>query len=178
MIAQAAAHDEAVDFRALRFAWLTSTARKRASDNALAAANQTLATASQRNTPAAMRDAAIGVLSLDYTDAGAQLSLVLACRALHDQACETQAQFVEQGMVKSILHDGDGESCDTGWAVTAAREEAFVLGIFTDRGSRQTQVTSAAGHTCDAVTITRLGQPNEVYFRIDAVLEDEAGHNK
>jgi hypothetical protein len=173
LAARAAAHDTSVDFRALRFAYLTSAARKSGSADENALRQALFASVKSGAAPEAVRDAAVKLLSADYIDMYGHKFLRQACTLLHDDACVAQEHFVEFGLLTSITKTGDGKTCATGWEVAAIKEEYFIMSIMGANVTSQALVDGPP--SCDLLNGTgEDGNAVAYYFRIEAVLADEA----
>ena len=172
LVARAAAHDESVDFRALRFAYLQSAARKRDKDED-ALRKALLASVNASAPPTDVRDEAIKLLSADYADLHGHKFLRQACAFLHDDSCAAQEHFVEFGLLNSIMKSGDGKTCATGWEVARVKEEYFVTQM---AGVTVTEQSLLRGSpSCDLLQgKDENGNAAAYYFRIDAVLKDES----
>jgi hypothetical protein len=172
LVARAAAQDRSVDFRALRFAWLKSAARKRHKTSEMDMRNA-VTTALDAGDFQAARAASVKLLSEMYSSPFGHAFLRGACTRLHDDACAAQEKFVTLGMVKSIMDSGDGKTCSTGWQVASVSEEYFILfAVLGGKPGRQSLVDGPP--PCDVLDITdENGKPQTVNFRIDAVREDE-----
>jgi len=176
LVAQAEAGDEAVDFRAMRFAYLKSPARERARDGTtnLARLHDELFQAAREGDHVRVSGIARQILSMEYVDLFGQKFLSQSCAALHDDACAKQHRFVEFGLLRSILSTGDGASCATAWEVITIQEEYFVLAM---RGTKllQQPLVSGTTHSCDEMQVAdEQGAEHTYYFNVDAVLADEA----
>ena len=169
LVAQAAAHDANVDFHAMRFSYLTSAARKRGDAEALRGA---LFQTAKSGSPEDIRDAAIKLLSVDYTNLFGHKYLRQSCEQLKDQACADQEHFVEFGLLTSITTTGDGKTCATGWEVANIGEEYFIMAMM---GAQvQSQALIDGTPSCDLLNgESQDGSKTAYYFRIDAVLADE-----
>lgn len=173
LVAQAAAHSQNVDFRALRFAYLKSAARERAGglggEDAL---EEKMVTAAKDRDDAKVRAAAESLLSVKYVDLRGQAFLSAACERLHDASCAAQADFVTRGLVRSIFVSGDGKTCNSGWEVAAVDEEYFILNVL--GVTPKMQSLAGGSPSCDVMETTdKDGKSATYFFRIDAVLEDE-----
>jgi hypothetical protein len=82
LVAQAEAGDAKTDFRALRFAWLDSAARKRAADTM--DLMRAMFDAVRANAAAAVRAKAEAILSIRYVDLDAHKLRRQACAILKD----------------------------------------------------------------------------------------------
>lgn len=172
LIAQAAARNASTDFRALRFAWLTSAARKRQSELILGGLTQEMMAAAQAEDHGKVRAKAVEILSARYTDMRAHLYLSMSCEKLRDTACAEQAAFVARGMFQSILKSGDGKTCDTGWDVALISEEYTVLSVMGLRMQQQALI-NGQNHPCDAMTATNeKGESVTHFFKIDRIMAD------
>ncbi|MBV9992315.1 MAG: DUF4919 domain-containing protein [Alphaproteobacteria bacterium] len=172
LVARAAAQDQSVDFKALRFAYLKSKARKAAGADA-DALRQTLFSAVEAGDHGRVREAAIKLLSADYIDMWGHKYLHEACFMLHDEACDKQGKFVEFGLLRSILATGTGKECTAGFEVVSVAEEYFMLSMVDAKDIRQSLISGTP--SCDLMEFTdQDGKPKSYYFRIDAVLADEA----
>lgn len=172
LVARAAAGDRTLDFHALRFAWLKSTAHKATGTNETEMESD-LFDAARSGDDERVRDAAVKVLSANYINMFAHTALRQACTKLHDDACAEQHRFVEFGLLTSITTSGDGKTCKTGWEVVAVREEYFVVHMLGNTPAEQALINGADG-ACDMLNVTGSdGKPQAYYFRIDAVLKDE-----
>ncbi|HEY2068431.1 MAG TPA: DUF4919 domain-containing protein [Rhizomicrobium sp.] len=170
LVARADAQDASLDFRALRLAYLKSAARKRAEPIETQLSNAIVA-AVKANDYAGVRDAAVQLLSVDYIDMYGQKFLRQSCKLLKDDACAAKGHFVEFGLLNSIVNSGDGKTCATGWEAFTVKEEYFALAM---AGAHLTSQSLAGG--CDVMqTVDDSGQPHAYYFRIDVMLQDEAG---
>jgi hypothetical protein len=169
LVARAEAHDETVDFRALRIAWLGSEAKKRAGKKhqELSDLNQEMFAAMQAGKADTLQAKAEAILSIDYTDLMAHKLLRQSCKLLNDGACAELHHFVEFGLLNSIVHSGDGKSCATGLEVVQISEEYFYLNML-DVRLKQQSLVSGGGHTCDAMdVIDENGAEKTYFFRID-----------
>lgn len=169
LAAAAAAHDMNVDFHAIRFDYLTSAARKRGDADAL---RNALFETAKSGSPEDVRDAAIKLLSVDYTNLFGHKYLRQACELLKDQPCADQEHFVEFGLLASITNTGDGKTCPTGWEVANIGEEYFIVAML---GAQvQSQALIDGKPSCDLLNgVAEGGSKVAYYFRIDAVLADE-----
>ena len=172
LAARAAAQDQSLDFRALRFAWLKSAQRKHPGADE-DAARSALFTAVKGGDATAIRDAAIKLLSVNYVDLFGHKFLRQSCAILHDDACATAGHFLEFGLLNSNVHTGDGKTCPTGWEVVSVKEEYFVLSML--GASMRSQALMNGPPSCDRMDVTdESGNDATYYFRIEAVLADEA----
>jgi hypothetical protein len=172
LAARAAAHDESVDFRALRLLYLKSAQRKQAKDD-VDALQKNLFEAVKAADRERVRDAAIKLLSADYVDMYGHKFLRQACKLMNDGTCAEQSHFVEFGLLRSITEHGDGKTCETGWEVVLVSEEYFMLAMLDARPVRQS--LQMGPPSCDRQDVLdENGKNATYYFRIETVLADEA----
>lgn len=173
LVARAAAGDQSVDFRALRFAWLKSKSHKLIDVDA-DALRKALFAAVEAGDHQRVREAAVKLLSANYIDMWGHKFLHEACFMLHDDACSKQASFVELGLLHSIVATGAAHECKSGFEVVSIAEEYFMLGMVEARDIQQSLISGTP--SCDLMEFTNQdGKRQSYYFRIDAVLADEAG---
>ena len=175
LVARAAAHDQSVDFAALRAAYLTSAAYKRADLDTLQRLEHEMVAATQATDGAAtVRQKAEQILSIDFTDLNAQKLLRQSCALLHDDACADLHHFLEFGLLKSITQGGDGKSCAAGWEAMQIKEEYFLLAMIGAKVESQSLV-SDGGHSCDAMAVTdENGAAQTYFFKIDKMMAAES----
>lgn len=175
LVARAAAHDETVDFHALRLAYLKSAARKRAGLDDARKLYADMAVALHDPVDAArIRTDAEQILSIDFTDMQAHKLLRQSCTLLHDDACAELHHFLEFGLLRSITATGDGKTCATGWEALQIKEEYFMLNMLDTTMVRQSLI-SDAGHACDAMAVKDdKGADQTWYFAIDRMMQAEA----
>lgn len=165
--------DQTVDFRALRMAFLNSAAHKRSGLDAGADIQRQMYAAVQANDAAKARELAEKLISVDYINMHGHKILRQACALLKDQACADREHFIEFGLLNSITHTGDGKTCQTGWEVVTVAEEYFIIAMAGARPHGQALVNGPPA--CDQMTIIMEdGKTQVIFFRIDAVLADEA----
>ena len=176
LVARAAAHDESVDFRSLRMAYLKSPAFRRASaSEQLDGLRRDMVAATQATGgESTVRAKAEQILSIDFTDLQAQKLLRQACALLHDDACADLHHFIEFGLLRSITQSGDGKTCATGWEAVQIKEEYFLLAMMGTTFVGQALV-SDGGHPCDAMSVKdENGAAQTYYFKIDLIMAAEA----
>jgi hypothetical protein len=173
MVARAEAGDEAIDFLALRKAYLASPALARgvAAKGRVSELRQSMFAAMKSGDSARVLANAKETLSLVYIDLEAQKGRYQACAALKDDECARRGKRVEQGLLRSIVSSGDGRSCATAWNAVTIDEEYFVLRML-DMQLRQQAVVSEGGRVCDKMDVTdETGQPRTHYFDIGAMMQ-------
>ncbi len=167
LVAQAEADDPATDFRALRYAWLTSAAKKRGGDTLTLTEKLIGAVRARKDKDVAA--IARQIIAIDYTDMRAHKYLRQACVILKDQVCADHEHFVEFGLLKSIVGVGrDGKSLAGAWQVISIPEEYFIIEMV---GMRSTQQSLMFDHDkpYDVLSVTgEDGKPLNLYFDIAA----------
>lgn len=166
LVAQAEAGDPATDFRALRLAWLDSKARK---DGASPLdLRQGLIEAANAGDHAKVRKIATQMVSIDYTSLEGHKFLRQSCKLLGDTACAEHEEFVEFGLLRSIVTDRDGKSPATAWQVISVDEEYFIMGVMGYRPGMQALVNQD-GRVFDRMDVTdRDGKQLVLWFDITA----------
>lgn len=162
---------DAVDFRALRRAWLFGPAmkpdprreklpelRKAMFEEMREGGDHAVVLAKARE-----------ILDIEYVDLWAQKAQRQACQALGDEPCAQRGRVTALGLLKSVVDGGDGTSCATAWRVISIDEEYFVLSMIDAEFKRQ-QVVSEDGNTCDAMLVDHEGEEKTFYFEITDVL--------
>jgi hypothetical protein len=173
LTAQAEAGDPRTDFRALRFAWLDSAARKRSGD--IAARSDVMWKAAEAKDHAKVKSAAEAVISIQYSDLDSHMLRREACTALKDEACADHEHFIEFGLIKSILDSGDGKAPATAWHVASVAEEYFVMRIAQVQPKQQ-DLVEQNGRTYDHLTVaTADGQEKSMWFDITDFFKKELG---
>jgi len=118
-------------------------------------------------------DSIIGVtkqmLSIDYTSMIAHKILSQTYKILGDTANARKYKNIEFGLLYSIIRNGDGKTCETGWPVIQVPEEYFILNMLGAKLVRQS-VDNTNG-TCDKMEVTVDGKNKTYYFDISKVME-------
>ena len=183
LVARAAKGDKAVDFHALRIAYLTSAAR--AAENApdISQLKEAMvraidAVAADRDAAAIARDneavrtLAAQVLSRRWIDIDVHAVMTTACDLLKNKDCSDESEFVVDGLMKSILASGDGKSCAKGWEVISAREEYVVMAM-EDADVKRSDFVQDGGHTCQVLEADDgKGGKLTFYFNVDLIRAD------
>jgi len=113
------------------------------------------------------------MLSLDYTSMFAHKYLQQTYKILGDSKNNVKYHDIEFGLLNSILKNGDGRTCETGWHVTQIEEEYFILYILGDRLQSQS-INSSGKNTCDKMEVkTETGEKKIYYFEANKVFEME-----
>jgi len=164
LVARAEQDDQTVDFRALRRAWMDSAARKRRQPTDELRKAMFEAANARRDAEVAAKARAI--LAQDYTDLYAHKFLRQACAAMGDAACAAHEHFVEFGMLKSIVANGDGQSMATAWEVISIPEEHFVIAMMGAQPQEQA-LLNGGGRMYDRMDVLDdKGAKHSLYFDI------------
>ena len=108
------------------------------------------------------------MLSIDYTSMLAHKILQQTYGILKDTANKNKYHDIEFGLLKSILDNGDGKTCATGWPVIQTQEEYFILYIVDAK--LKTQSLSPDGE-CDKMDVTTDDGEKTYYFEISDVFK-------
>ncbi|HLL52840.1 MAG TPA: DUF4919 domain-containing protein [Myxococcaceae bacterium] len=163
---------EAIDFRALRWAWLHGASMKIDpwSERLSALRDAMFEAMGEQGDPAVVLARAREILEINYVDLDAQMARWRACELLKDEPCIQRSRVISQGLLDSVIEGGNGASCATAWKVVSVDEEYFVLRVMGARRLRQA-VVKEGGNTCDALEVEREdGRRRTLYFEISEVL--------
>ncbi|WP_460550836.1 DUF4919 domain-containing protein [Ferruginibacter profundus] len=113
------------------------------------------------------------MLSIDYTSMFAHKYLQQTYKILGDTVNRNKYHDIEFGLLNSIIKNGDGKTCATGWHVTQIEEEYFILYVL--GAELQTQSISSGGkNTCDKMLVkTEEGESKTYYFEANKIFELE-----
>ena len=171
LVARAEADDATVDFKAMRFAWLDSAARKREPD--LSVATKAMWEAARANDAAAARAAAEKIIAAHYTDFEAHKFRRQSCVLLKDTACSDHEHFVEFGLLNSIVKGGDGKTPETAWVVAEISEEYAMMRILQVQLKLQSLI-NRNGRTYDEMTVVgEDGKEQALWFDISVAITKE-----
>lgn len=152
LVARAEARDATVDFKAMRFAWLDSAARKR--ERGGREMTEALWAAAKANDDAGVRAAAEKIIASHYTDIEAHKFRRQACAHLNDTVCGDHEHFIEFGLLNSIVKAGDGKTPATAWEVAEVAEEYAIMRLagYQPRGQ---SLVNQNGRVYDRLDVTR-----------------------
>jgi hypothetical protein len=112
------------------------------------------------------------MLSIDYTSLFAHKYLQQTYKTLGDTANQKKYHDIELGLLNSIVHSGDGKTCESGWHVTQIEEEYFILSMI--GAQLQTQsIASGDKNTCDKMVVKTDEGETTYYFEANKVFEME-----
>jgi hypothetical protein len=113
------------------------------------------------------------MLSIDYTDMEAHKILQQTYKILGDTPNQKKYHDIEFGLLKSIVKNGDGKSCQTAWPVIQVTEEYFVLDMLGAKLLQQGIDTNDG--SCDRMEVQTDEGKKVYYFDISRVFQ---GYNK
>ncbi len=170
MVRKAEAGDLAIDYRAMRLAYIQSAAFLRAQERTeeLNRLKKELIAARNASDANGIQQAARRIMGIVYIDLGAQKLLRQSCAVLKDAACANRYHDVEFGLLKSITASGNGLTCATGWEVVTIAEEYFMLEM---QGLKlKSQQGPGDYGTCDKMTVVdEKGETRAVFFNVKAI---------
>ncbi len=171
LVGRAEAGDTTVDFKALRFAWLDSAARKREPDTE--PTTKAMWQTAQANDDAGVRANAEKLIAWRYSDIDAHKFRRQACIQLKDTSCSEHEHFVEFGLINSIVHPGDGKSAATAWVVADVHEEYVVMSLGGWRLKEQALINQG-GHAYDRMSVvTEDGHDATLWFDVTVAMAKE-----
>ena len=90
-------------------------------------------------------------------------------KILGDESNRKKYHDIEFGLLRSIVKNGDGKSCKTGWPVVQIDEEYFVLEML---GAKLIQQSiESKGDMCDRMEVSTKEGTAVYYFGITKILE-------
>lgn len=114
------------------------------------------------------------ILSIDYTSMMAHMLRARAFEKKGDTLNQAKYRSILDGLVNSILDNGDGKTCATGWPVIKVEEEYFILRAMGLQPLGQS--VDKNGGICDKIEVqTKEGGTLTYYFNVAKVFE---GYNK
>lgn len=114
------------------------------------------------------------LLSIDYTNMMAHMLRSRAFEKTADTANQSKYRTILDGLVNSILDNGDGKTCATGWPVIKVEEEYFILRAMGLQPLGQS--VDKNGGICDKIEVqTKEGGTLTYFFNVAKVFE---GYNK
>jgi len=106
------------------------------------------------------------MLEIDYTSMFAHKYIQQTAKILEDTVLYKKHHHIEFGLLKSIVHNGDGKSCKTSWEVTQIEEEYFILSMIGAELNTQT-----LEGLCDRMDVTQDNDKKTYYFGVYYVFE-------
>lgn len=110
------------------------------------------------------------ILSIDYTNMMAHKILSQTYDMMEDADNSQKYDAIGMGLLKSIIQNGDGKSCETAWPVIQVSEEYFILEMLGVEVKQQS-IISGKG-LCDRMDVTDEGVPATYYFDVSKIFEN------
>ena len=111
-------------------------------------------------------DACQKMLEIDYTGMFAHKYIQQTAKIIEDSVLYKKHHHIEFGLLKSIVHNGDGKTCETSWEVTQIEEEYFILRML----GAKLKIQSLVG-LCDKMDVTQDNETKTHYFGVYYVFE-------
>ena len=109
------------------------------------------------------------MLSIDYTNMTAHKILRQTYQILGDTINAKKYKQIQFGLLKSIVDNGDGKSCETAWPVIQISEEYYILEMLDAKLSKQSIDNN--GGVCDKMEVDINGDKVTYYFEISKIFE-------
>ena len=109
------------------------------------------------------------ILSIDYTNMTAQKVLRQSYKIIGDTINAKKYKVIQFGLLKSIVRNRDGKTCETGWSVIQISEEYFILEMLDAIVIKQSIVNK--NEICDKMEVEINGEKKTYYFEISKVFE-------
>ena len=110
------------------------------------------------------------ILSIDYTNMNAHKILRQTYKILEDSTNAHKYKTIQFGLLKSIVNNGDGKTCETAWPVIQVSEEYFILDMLDSELIEQNVDNN--GGICDKMKVVNSeGEKSTYYFEISKVFE-------
>lgn len=110
------------------------------------------------------------ILSIDYTNMMVHKILSQTYDMMEDADNSQKYDAIGMGLLKSIIQNGDGKSCETAWPVIQVSEEYFILEMLGVEVKQQS-IISGKG-LCDRMDVTDEGVPATYYFDVSKIFEN------
>ena len=110
------------------------------------------------------------MLSIDYTSMKAHKILRQTYKIVGDTINSKKYKTIQFGLLKSIVNNGDGKSCENGWSVIQISEEYFILKMLGVELNKQSIDNN--GGICDRMEVVdENGETLTYYFEISNVFK-------
>lgn len=110
------------------------------------------------------------MLSIDYTNMTAHKILRQTYKIIGNTINAEKYKTIQFGLLKSIVNNGDGKSCESGWPVIQVSEEYFILNMLELKLLEQS--IDNTGGVCDKMKVENdNGEKITYYFEISKVFE-------
>ena len=100
------------------------------------------------------------MLSIDYTNMTAHKILRQTYKIVGDSINAKKYKTIQFGLLRSIVNNGDGKSCEDGWPVIQLSEEYFIL----DMLGVELKTQSIDGGICDRMEVEDGNRETKVYY--------------
>ncbi len=108
------------------------------------------------------------MLSIDYTNMTAQKILRQTYKIVGDSINAEKYKTIQFGLLRSIVNNGDGKSCENGWPVIQISEEYFILNML----GVELKTQRIDGGICDRMEVEdENGETKVYYFEISNVFK-------
>lgn len=108
------------------------------------------------------------MLSIDYTSMTAHKILRQTYKIIGDTINAKKYKTIQFGLLRSIVNNGDGKSCENGWPVIQISEEYFILNML----GVELKTQSIDGGICDRMEVVdENGETKVYYFEISNVFK-------
>lgn len=109
------------------------------------------------------------ILSINYTDMEAQKILWFTYESLGDVGNQKKYHAIQMELLKSIVRNGDGKTCGTGWPVISIDEEYYILDALDAKALKQ-QIDQSDEGICDKIKTTSGDGERTYYFDIRKII--------
>lgn len=109
------------------------------------------------------------MLSIDYTSMIAHKILRQTYKITGDTVNAAKYKTIQFGLLKSIVKNGDGNTCSTAWQVIQIEEEYFILEMVGAKLKKQSLDND--GGLCDKMEVEVDGVNKTYYFETSKVFE-------
>ncbi len=110
------------------------------------------------------------MLSIDYTSMKAHKILRQTYKIVGDTKNAEKYKTIQFGLLKSIVNNGDGKSCENGWSVIQISEEYFILDML-DVELDEQHIDNDGG-ICDRMEVVdENGEKKTYYFEVSNVFK-------
>lgn len=106
------------------------------------------------------------MIKIDYTSMFAHKYLQQSAKLVDSTYLQKKHHDIEFGLLKSIIHNGDGKSCETSWEVTQVEEEYFILDMLGAKLKKQSLIGE-----CDKMMVKVKRKKRTYYFGVFYVFQ-------
>lgn len=161
-----------IDYLDFRRSFLNSKQFDKKGDDYRRFKKQMFAEAANKNYSELIR-LAKAMLNIDYTSMYAHKYLQQTYKILGEENNYQKYHDIEFGLLNSIVKNGDGKTCETGWPVTQIEEEYFIIDMLGARLQQQS-IAKGGNNICDRMEIKlKDGETRVLFFEANKVFEKE-----